>query len=371
MDDDVIAPVTFVEDKKKKNIRSKRNGTKRKKESGIVDRPFIGHRVESEGQFKKQQQLKRQLIDQRFGISSDSNDSNHSNTKNSKKNKNSKNNKSDKASKSTKSGKQQEAKPHINLVVIGHVDAGKSTLMGRLLYEYGAVSSSEMHKMKKQAASSGKGSFAFAWVLDVHGEERERGITVDVSSHYLETAHRCITLLDSPGHKDFIPAMISGAAQADAAILVINAKSGDFETGFHVDNGQTREHALIAKSLGVQQIIVAVNKMDCCQWNKGRFMEIVEQLKAFLKEIGFANKSKKKRNVIFVPVSGLNGTNLVEGKLGDNDDAINKMMANGDGKVWFRFDVNQNALKIDTLINPKIFKNYADSPIHQFSCHFD
>jgi len=225
----------------------------------------------------------------------------------------------EKRSRAKKLDKLQEQKPHINLVVIGHVDAGKSTLMGRLLYEYGMVNQKTMHKYHKEAAQTGKSSFAYAWVLDCHDEERARGITVDVSTHYFETPHRCITLLDSPGHKDFIPAMISGASQSDAAILVINSKTGDFETGFDANTGQTREHALIAKSLGVQQMIVAVNKMDACDWSEQRFEYIVHELKSFLKEIGYTSgsgsgsgsKNKKKRNVVFIPVSGLNGDNLI------------------------------------------------------------
>merc|ERR1740124_364277 len=177
------------------------------------------------------------------------------------------------------------AKPNINLVVCGHVDAGKSTLMGHLLYKLGVVTEREMHKNKKEANAQGKGSFAYAYLLDLHEEERSRGVTVDVCLRHFETKDRRITLLDSPGHKDFVPNMIAGAAQAEHAILVVNASRNEFEAGF-ADNGQTKEHAILIQSLGVKQVILAVNKMDTCNWSKERYDYIVGEMDRFLKKIG-------------------------------------------------------------------------------------
>ncbi|XP_053680134.1 protein HBS1 [Anopheles nili] len=197
-------------------------------------------------------------------------------------------------------------KEHIHMVVIGHVDAGKSTLMGHLLYDTGNVSQRIMHKHEQESKKLGKLSFMYAWVLDETGEERERGITMDVGSTRFETANKEITLLDAPGHKDFIPNMISGANQADVALLVVDATRGEFETGFE-QGGQTREHALLVRSLGVSQLGVVVNKLDTVGWAKERFDEIVHKLKVFLKQAGFRDA-----DVTYVPCSGLTGENLVK-----------------------------------------------------------
>ncbi|KAL4241371.1 hypothetical protein ABKN59_000306 [Abortiporus biennis] len=193
----------------------------------------------------------------------------------------------------------------ISLVVIGHVDAGKSTLMGRLLYELGRLD--EKTKVANERASSkiGKSSFSWAWNLDGTTEERERGITMDVALQTLSTPHRLITILDAPGHKDFIPNMISGASQADCALLVVDASVGEFEAGFE-RGGQTREHLLLVRSLGVSQIVIAINKLDQVQWDKDRYEEICELLKPFLVQAGF-HPSKTK----FVPVGAMQGINLV------------------------------------------------------------
>lgn len=201
--------------------------------------------------------------------------------------------------------KQTVQKGHINLVTIGHVDAGKSTLMGCLLFKLGYVDSKLMHKYTKESEEMGKASFALAWIMDAEGEERARGVTIDVSVNYLETEKLRVTLLDAPGHKDFVPKMLTGTAQADLALLVIDALSGRFEAGFQSE-GQTREHALLAHALGVGHLIVAVNKLDVVGWNQERFSFLSEQLGAFLTgQVGF-------RNVQFVPISALHGINVTE-----------------------------------------------------------
>nr|XP_056708842.1 HBS1-like protein isoform X3 [Euleptes europaea] len=201
--------------------------------------------------------------------------------------------------------KRQGGKHLLNLVVIGHVDAGKSTLLGHLLYLLGNVNKRTMHKYEQESKKAGKASFAYAWVLDETGEERERGVTMDVGMTKFETQTKVITLMDAPGHKDFIPNMITGAAQADVAILVVDASRGEFEAGFET-GGQTREHGLLVRSLGVTQLAVAVNKMDQVNWKQERFLEIVGKLGQFLKQAGF-----KESDVAYIPTSGLGGENLV------------------------------------------------------------
>ncbi|XP_016085413.1 HBS1-like protein [Sinocyclocheilus grahami] len=200
--------------------------------------------------------------------------------------------------------KRQGGKPLLNLVVIGHVDAGKSTLMGHLLYLLGNVNKRTMHKYEQESKKAGKASFAYAWVLDETGEERDRGVTMDVGMTKFETDSKVITLMDAPGHKDFIPNMITGAAQADVAVLVVDASRGEFEAGFEA-GGQTREHGLLVRSLGVTQVAVAVNKMDQVNWQQERFQEIVSKLGHFLKQAGF-----KDSDVFYIPTSGLSGENL-------------------------------------------------------------
>uniref|UniRef100_A0A8C1SGY4 HBS1-like translational GTPase n=1 Tax=Cyprinus carpio TaxID=7962 RepID=A0A8C1SGY4_CYPCA len=200
--------------------------------------------------------------------------------------------------------KRQGGKPLLNLVVIGHVDAGKSTLMGHLLYLLGNVNKRTMHKYEQEAKKAGKASFAYAWLLDETGEERDRGVTMDVGMTKFETVSKVITLMDAPGHKDFIPNMITGAAQADVAVLVVDASRGEFEAGFEA-GGQTREHGLLVRSLGVTQLAVAVNKMDQVNWQQERFQEIISKLGHFLKQAGF-----KDSDVFYIPTSGLSGENL-------------------------------------------------------------
>jgi len=201
--------------------------------------------------------------------------------------------------------KRTSDKAKLNMVVIGHVDAGKSTLMGHFLQDLGQVSEKTIKKYEREARKIGKSSFAYAWVLDETGEERSRGITMDIATNSFETSTKQFTLLDAPGHRDFIPNMISGAAQADVTILVVDATTGEFEAGFDA-NGQTKEHALLVRSLGVQQMIVAVNKLEAMDWSHARFEEITVKLGAFLIQAGF-----RKSRLHFVPVSGLTGENLV------------------------------------------------------------
>ncbi|KIX96399.1 uncharacterized protein Z520_07665 [Fonsecaea multimorphosa CBS 102226] len=199
--------------------------------------------------------------------------------------------------------RKNERKNAANFVVIGHVDAGKSTLMGRLLFDLKAVDQRTLDKYRQEAERIGKGSFAFAWVLDQGSEERARGVTIDIATNKFETDKTCFTILDAPGHRDFVPNMIAGASQADFAVLVIDASTGNFESGL---KGQTKEHALLVRSIGVQRIIVAVNKMDVAEWSEERFNEIRQQMAAFLSSAGFQAK-----NVAFVPCSGLGGENIL------------------------------------------------------------
>lgn len=197
-------------------------------------------------------------------------------------------------------------KKSVSLVVIGHVDAGKSTLMGRLLYELGRLDEKTRINNERGSSKLGKSSFSWAWGLDGTTEERERGITMDIALQSLTTPHRQVTILDAPGHKDFIPNMISGASQADCALLVVDAATGEFEAGFD-RGGQTREHILLVRSLGVSQLIVAVNKLDQVTWSQERYEDICSLLKSFLSQSGF-HPSK----MGFVPVGAMLGVNLVD-----------------------------------------------------------
>ncbi|OOF98957.1 hypothetical protein ASPCADRAFT_140464 [Aspergillus carbonarius ITEM 5010] len=195
-----------------------------------------------------------------------------------------------------------QRKKAMNFAVIGHVDAGKSTLMGRLLADLKAVDQRTLDKYRKEAEKIGKGSFALAWVLDQGSEERARGVTIDIATNKFETEKTVFTIVDAPGHRDFVPNMIAGASQADFAVLVIDSGTGNFESGL---KGQTKEHALLVRSMGVQRIIVAVNKMDSVQWDRERFDEIEQQVSSFLTTAGFQAK-----NIAFVPCSGISGDNV-------------------------------------------------------------
>jgi elongation factor 1-alpha len=197
-------------------------------------------------------------------------------------------------------------KSHVNVVVIGHVDSGKSTTTGHLIYKCGGIDKRTIEKFEKEAAELGKGSFKYAWVLDKLKAERERGITIDIALWKFETPKYHVTVIDAPGHRDFIKNMITGTSQADCAILIIAGGVGEFEAGISKD-GQTREHALLAYTLGVRQLIVAVNKMDSVKWDKARFEEIIKETSNFVKKVGYNPKT-----VPFVPISGWNGDNMIE-----------------------------------------------------------
>ncbi|XP_060551411.1 elongation factor 1-alpha isoform X2 [Ruditapes philippinarum] len=199
-------------------------------------------------------------------------------------------------------------KIHINIVVIGHVDSGKSTTTGHMIYKCGGIDKRTIEKFEKEAAEMGKGSFKYAWVLDKLKAERERGITIDIALWKFETTKYYVTIIDAPGHRDFIKNMITGTSQADCAVLIVASGTGEFEAGIS-KNGQTREHALLAFTLGVKQLIVGVNKIDSTEppYSEKRFLEITNEVSNYIKKIGYNPK-----NVAFVPISGWHGDNMIE-----------------------------------------------------------
>jgi len=199
-------------------------------------------------------------------------------------------------------------KTHINLVVIGHVDAGKSTTTGHLIYKCGGIDKRTIEKFEKEAAELGKASFKYAWVLDNLKAERERGITIDIALWKFESPKFYFTVIDAPGHRDFIKNMITGTSQADVAILVIDSSVGGFEAGISKD-GQTREHALLAFTLGVKQMIVACNKMDdvSVKYGEARYKEIKQEVSGYLKKVGY-----KPMKIPFTPISGWAGDNMID-----------------------------------------------------------
>lgn len=198
-------------------------------------------------------------------------------------------------------------KEHVNVIFIGHVDAGKSSLGGAILYATGMVDERTMEKFKKDAKDAGRESWYLSWALDLTKEERAKGKTVEVGRAFFETEKRKYSILDAPGHKTFVPSMIGGASQADVGILVISARKGEYETGFE-KGGQTREHAVLAKTQGVNKLVVVVNKMDdpTVEWSKERFDECTTKLLQFLKATGYNPKT----DVFTMPVSALTGQGL-------------------------------------------------------------
>jgi len=199
-------------------------------------------------------------------------------------------------------------KAHISLVVIGHVDAGKSTSTGHLIYLCGGIDERTIQKYQKEAEAIGKGSFAFAWVLDKLKAERDRGITINITLTKFETSVHHYTIIDAPGHRDFIKNMITGTSQADVSILMISSQAGEFEAGVSKD-GQTKEHALLAFTLGVKQMVVGINKMDhpSVAYKKDRYDEIKKEAMTFLKKGGY-----KVDAIPFIPFSGLSGENMLK-----------------------------------------------------------
>ncbi|TRZ89798.1 MAG: translation elongation factor EF-1 subunit alpha [Methanosarcinales archaeon] len=188
-------------------------------------------------------------------------------------------------------------KPHLNLAVIGHIDHGKSTLVGRLLFETGAVPPHIIEKYKEEAKAKGKESFVFAWVMDSLKEERDRGITIDVAHQRFDTAKYYFTIVDCPGHRDFVKNMITGASQADAAILVCSGKDGV--------QSQTKEHVFLSRTLGITQLIIAINKMDEVNFDKAKFDAVKADLSTLLKMVGY-----KPDDMNFIPTSAFKGDNL-------------------------------------------------------------
>jgi peptide chain release factor subunit 3 len=191
-------------------------------------------------------------------------------------------------------------KEHVNIIFIGHVDAGKSTLGGSILYATGMVDERTMEKNKKEAKEMGRETWYLSWALDLTKEERSKGKTVEVGRGFFETEKRRYSILDAPGHKTYVPSMIGGASQADVGILVISARKGEYETGFE-KGGQTREHAMLAKTQGVNKLVVVINKMDdpTVEWSKERYLECTTKLGQFLKGVGYNLKS----DVFFMPIA--------------------------------------------------------------------
>uniref|UniRef100_UPI0035901439 eukaryotic peptide chain release factor GTP-binding subunit ERF3A-like isoform X2 n=1 Tax=Myxine glutinosa TaxID=7769 RepID=UPI0035901439 len=200
-------------------------------------------------------------------------------------------------------------KEHVNVVFIGHVDAGKSTIGGQIMYLTGMVDKRTLEKYEREAKEKNRETWYLSWALDTNIEEREKGKTVEVGRAYFETGNKHFTILDAPGHKSFVPNMIGGASQADLAVLVISARKGEFETGFE-RGGQTREHAMLAKTAGVKHLIVLINKMDdpTVAWSQIRYEECKEKLIPFLRKVGF----NPKKDIFFMPCSGLMGINFIE-----------------------------------------------------------
>ncbi len=190
-------------------------------------------------------------------------------------------------------------KPHINLVFIGHVDHGKSTTVGRLLYDAGVINEQTLRKLKEEAQQLGKAGFEFAFVMDGLKEERERGVTIDLSYKEFNTPKYYYTIIDAPGHRDFIKNMITGSSQADAAILVVAASEGVME--------QTKEHLWLAKTFGIQQIAVAINKMDAVKFSQAKFDEVKKTMSDMLKGAGY-----KADAIQFIPIAALHGDNVVK-----------------------------------------------------------
>uniref|UniRef100_T1J2U2 Tr-type G domain-containing protein n=1 Tax=Strigamia maritima TaxID=126957 RepID=T1J2U2_STRMM len=209
--------------------------------------------------------------------------------------------------KQTKVEDDRPKKEHINVVFIGHVDAGKSTIGGQIMFLTGMVDKRTLEKYEREAREKNRETWYLSWALDTNQEERDKGKTVEVGRAYFETDKKHFTILDAPGHRSFVPNMIGGTSQADLAVLVISARKGEFETGFE-KGGQTREHAMLAKTAGVKHMVVLINKMDdpTVEWSEERYNECKEKLLPYLKKCGFNPKT----DLMFMPCSGLTGAGL-------------------------------------------------------------
>ncbi len=201
-----------------------------------------------------------------------------------------------------------EKKPHLNLIVAGHVDHGKSTTTGHLLYELGVVDQKKLKEIEEEAKKRGKEFAKYAWILDTYKEERERDMTIDLTFLKFETKKYFFTIIDAPGHRDFVKNMVTGASQADAAILVVSAKKGEFEAGIGA-TGQTREHAFLLRTMGVNQLVIAINKMDdpSVNYSKERYEEVKKGILDLLKQLGYPVDK-----IRVVPISAWYGDNLIE-----------------------------------------------------------
>ena len=246
-----------------------------------------------------------------------------------------------------------DPREHLNLVFIGHVDAGKSTLSGNILYLTDNVDKRTIERYEKEAKERNRESWFLAFIMDTNEEERAKGKTVEVGKAFFETDVKRYTILDAPGHKNYVPNMIMGASQADIGVLVISARKGEFETGFD-RGGQTREHAMLAKTLGVSYLVVVVNKMDdpTVQWSKDRYDECITKIRPYLKRCGFVIK----REVKFIPISGLTGANV--------KDEVKESECKWWKKCWTNGDNNTNASTLIGLLDSLVIKDRnASAPL--------
>jgi len=204
----------------------------------------------------------------------------------------------------------KSSKEHLNVVFIGHVDAGKSTIGGQIMKVTGMVDARTLEKFEREAKEKNRESWYLSWALDTNLEERDKGKTVECGRAFFETENKHFSILDAPGHKSFVPNMISGASQADIAVLVISARKGEFEAGFD-HGGQTREHAMLVKTAGVKKLIVVINKMDeqTVQWSKDRYDDCKKRILKFLKQCGY-----KSGELHVMPVSGQTGINILDSR---------------------------------------------------------